>query len=265
MKVTELYKIVVDDSSDAITSSEIISSSESYSGVYYWNNSDVDIVYDGETYTPEVVSRSDMVQNNEINRQDIELRVEPSNPIAQLYYHNPPEVVVTVTIFRKENDCFLTYWKGRIVATKSTDWECIIQCESVFTSMRRTGARARYQVQCRHALYGTACGVDKSLYAVAGTVSSVNGTSIGVSSAGGDFIGGMIEFNGIFRFIVGQTGTTIRLWRSMPGLEVSDSVTLYPGCNRTLTQCHERFNNAENHGGFPWLPYSNPFQNVNIF
>jgi hypothetical protein len=42
-------------------------------------------------------------------------------------------------------------------------------------------------------------------------------------------------------------------------------VTLYPGCDRSLAMCDERFNNAVNHGGFPWLPNSNPFRYINIF
>ena len=257
MKVVELYKIVVDEGATP--------DSDGFAGVYYWTNSDKEISYLGDTYSPISINRGNMDQSSNMERQSIQLVLAPDNPLAQMLHRDVPDKVLTVTVFRKQNDNVLVYWKGRVAANKSKGWEFVLECESVFTSMRRTGARARYQVQCRHALYGTACGVDKSLYAVAGTVSSVSGTTVDVSSAGGDFIGGMIEFNGIFRFIVGQTGTTIRLWRSMPGLEAADNVTLYPGCNRTLAQCHERFNNAENHGGFPWLPYSNPFQNVNIF
>jgi uncharacterized phage protein (TIGR02218 family) len=264
MKVVELYKIVVNN---------IGVGSGGGSETFHWTNSDEEIEYEGDTYVPEVVSRSDMVQNNEINRQDIQLTIAPDNPLAEIYYKNPPEAVATVTVFRGEQDsstsCFLTYWKGRIVSTRSDDWNCIVECESVFTSMRRTGARARYQVQCRHALYGTACGVNKDNYEVLGTVSAVGVDTLTVTGADsqddGYFVGGMVERDGIFRFIVGHTGTTIRLWRQFNEVEVSDSVKLYPGCNRTLTVCDERFNNALNYGGFPWLPNTNPFQNVNLY
>jgi uncharacterized phage protein (TIGR02218 family) len=257
MKITELYKIIVDNPSS--TDAE----------VFYWNNSDVNIEYDGDTYVPEAITRSDMSQTNEINRQDIRLTIAPDNPLAQIFYKNPPESVTTVTIFRLEGPDVLVYWKGRVVSTRSSDWECIVECESVFTSMRRTGVRARYQIQCRHALYGTSCGVDKNNFAVVGTVTDVGTTSLVVTGADaqpdGYYIGGMVEYNGVFRFIVGHTGTTINLWRQFNEVSADDSVTLYPGCDRSLAMCDERFNNAVNHGGFPWLPNSNPFRFINIF
>jgi len=104
---------------------------------------------------------------------------------------------------------------------------------------------------------------------VAGTVSAVDGTALTVTGADGEadgyFVGGMIEFGGIFRFIVAHTGTSITLWREMPNLEATDAVTLYPGCNRTLDHCTNKFSNTINYGGFPWLPNSNPFSFINVY
>jgi len=256
----ELYKIVIDESSDGTA--------------YHYTNSDTAFDHDGDTYELAAIGRGDMVQGNEINRQDVQIRVPFDNPVAAIYLADTPDVVATVTIFRVEDadesdPTVLTYWKGRIAATRAEGQQIVLECESVFTSMRRTGARARYQAQCRHALYGTACGVNRASYAVAGTVSAADGTALTVTGADGQvdgyFVGGMIEFGGIFRFIVGHTGTSITLWRDMPDLAATDAVTLYPGCNRTLAQCDERFSNSINHGGFPWLPTSNPFSFINIY
>ena len=262
MRVTELYRIVVDQpgASDA---------SEIYPNLYLWNNSDEDIVYNLETYEPVAVTRNEIVQNGEINRANVKLTIAADNPLAQLYNTQTPDVVATVTIFRQEDNNTLAWWKGRIASTSCSDWQCEVDCESVFTGMRRTGARARYQIQCRHALYGTACGVNKDNFAAAGTIDTVDNVTLTVTGAdaqtNGYWVGGMIEFGGVFRFIVGHEGTTIRLWRDLPGAGVGDTVTLYPGCNRSLAQCDERFSNSVNHGGFPWLPNTNPFNFVNLF
>jgi uncharacterized phage protein (TIGR02218 family) len=258
--ILELYKIVIDDSSDG--------------SAFHFCNGDEPFEHEGDTYEPVTIGRSDMAQGEEINRQNVQIRVPFDNPVAAVYLEDTPDVVAIVTVFRVQDadtsePTVLTFWKGRIAGTRAEGQQMLLECESVFTSMRRTGARARYQVQCRHALYGTACGVNKASYAVAGTVSAVDDVLLTVtgadSEADGYFVGGMIEFDGVFRFIVGHTGTTIRLWRAMPGLAAASSVTLYPGCNRTLGVCNERFNNALNYGGFPWLPNTNPFQNVNLY
>jgi uncharacterized phage protein (TIGR02218 family) len=254
----ELYKIVID------------------SEAYHWTSSDTAFEHDGDTYEPAAIGRGDMVQGDEINRQNVQIRVPFDNPVAAVFLADTPDVVVSVTIFLvtdadDSEPTVLTYWKGRVAGTRAEGQQMLLECESVYTSMRRTGARARYQVQCRHALYGTACGVDKSGYAVAGTVSAVAADGVTLTVTGADsqddgyFVGGMIEFGGVFRFVVGHTGTAIRLWREMPDLAAASSVTLHPGCNRTLDVCNERFNNTANYGGFPWLPNSNPFTNVNIY
>jgi uncharacterized phage protein (TIGR02218 family) len=264
MKVTELYRIVVDQpgASDA---------SETYTNLYLWNNSDEDIVYNEETYEPVALSRGDIVQNGEINRANVRFNIAPDNPLAQLYNSQTPDVVATVTIFRQEDNETYVWWKGRIASTSCTDWECVVDCESVFTGMRRTGARARYQVQCRHALYGRACGVNKEDYRVDGTVTAVDRTNITVTYNASEepsstyFVGGIIEYNGVMRFIVSQTGGNLKLWRPMPNLEINDSVSLYPGCNRSLITCDSKFDNAINHGGFPWLPNVNPFKFTNVY
>jgi uncharacterized phage protein (TIGR02218 family) len=255
MNVVELYKIVGPDET------------------YYWTNSDIEIEYNGDTYVPEVVSRSEIPQGEEINRQDIRLTLAADNPLAQTFFAYPPESVTSVTIFRGEddgtNDCFLTFWKGRVASTSASDWECSVQCESIFTSLRRHGVRARYQRQCRHALYGTSCGVSASSFSLTRTTSSVSGNTVvvsGIDSFPADhFKGGYISYQGITRFIVAHSGNTLTLWRPMPELTGGQSVTVYPGCDRSLTTCNTKFANSENHGGFPWLPNVNPFKFISLW
>ena len=33
-----------------------------------------------------------------------------------------------------------------------------------------------------------------------------------------------------------------------------DAFTAWPGCNRALSTCRNKFNNAGNFRGFPWIP-----------
>jgi uncharacterized phage protein (TIGR02218 family) len=259
VRVTELYRIAVGDT---------VSSDDT---VFLFAAGDTAVEYNGETYEPVTVGRSEIVQGSEINRANITLRIPVTNPLARIYLAAVPDVVATVTVYRKQGDDVLVWWKGRIAAARATGMEMVLDCESVFTGMRRTGARARYQVQCRHALYGRACGVDQDLYAVSATVDAVSDTAVTVTVTdseapeAGYFVGGMIEFDGVLRIVVAHAGGDLTLWRPMPGLEIGSEVTLYPGCNRSLVQCDARFDNAINHGGFPWLPNVNPFKFTNVY
>jgi uncharacterized phage protein (TIGR02218 family) len=238
-------------------------------GVYCWTTGDVAIDYDGDTYEPYPVTRGEILQTSEINRQDLRLSIPPDSPLAQTYHAEVPERVVSVTLYRKQDDNVLAWWKGRIAAVMSTRWETVIECENVYTSLRRHGVRARYQRQCRHALYGTACGVSAASFGLGRTVSSVNGSTVTVSGLdafpAGYFIGGSLQFGGTQRFIVGHAGNVLTLWRPMPDLTGGQVVTVYPGCDRSLTTCNSQFANAENHGGFPWLPNVNPFRFISLW
>jgi uncharacterized phage protein (TIGR02218 family) len=151
--------------------------------------------------------------------------------------------------------------------------------------MRRSGARARFQRNCRHALYGKGCGVNKEDYALAGRVDSVSGLTLVVPEAAGEasgwFTGGVVEFpDGSFRMITAHSGSSVTLSRasrfvvdSIPASGYGQnygeyyggvSVTLYPGCDRTMATCKNKFNNLDNNGGFRWIPSKNPMGGSSI-
>ena len=149
----------------------------------------------------------------------------------------------------------------------------------MFTSLRRAGARIRYQRQCRHALYGRGCNVDKADHRTLAECTAVSGNTITLSEIPADdsdgvlstYLGGIAEYAGVSRFIVGKSGNVLTLWRPLPGLEdalassEAPEVAIYPGCDRTLETCHAKFDNALNHGGFPWLPDVNPFKFISLW
>jgi uncharacterized phage protein (TIGR02218 family) len=155
-----------------------------------------------------------------------------------------------------------------------------IECENIFTSLRRPGVRARYQKKCRHALYQRGCNLNDYDFAVVATATAVDGSVITVpdladsnfdSNTQGDgyFTGGMIETaTGFMRYIIDHTGDQLTLITPLSELteDVNDSsgdavVTLYPGCDHTRGTCKDKFNNLVNYGGFPWIPGKNPFGN----
>lgn len=233
-----------------------------------------EVEYLAGTYTPSSVSRNSLVQTSDIFKSTINVKFPKSNVFASQYLTYPPDSITTLTIYRGHLDDpdqqFIVYWRGRVVGAKTTGSEIELQCESVFTSVRRAGLRARYEYNCRHALYSTGCRVSKESVKVTGSiVSIIDGMNFTVAEAAlkpdGYYNAGIISFeDGSERFITNHVGSTITVSRPVPKVVGGTSVDLLPGCDHTRQTCLNKFANLNNFGGFPWIPVKNPFGGSSI-
>lgn len=233
------------------------------------------------TFTPAPIVLSDINQTNEMSKDPLKIEFPRDNQFAQNFLGGVPEQITTVTVFRGHvgdvDEDFQFYWKGRVAGASATGDTVEINCENIFTSMRRPGLRARYQKTCRHPLYSSGCGLNDYDFANIVTVTGVSGTTVTLdnldSSASDDdwFTGGTLETDaGEMRYITKHQGLTLTLMYALPSLseEVNDgsagqtTVTLYPGCDHTLATCVSKFANEENFGGFQAMPGKNPFRNA---
>jgi len=241
-----------------------------------YTSADEDQLKDGQTYSKAPLMRSKLEISEELNRASMEIRVRRDNPVADLFRLYPPGAVVTVRIWRRHRGDaeFVLLWYGRILNCEFSSGEAILHSEPALTSLRRNGLRRFYQRQCPHVLYGSACRVAQSSYKVSGAVTVISGTGIEVTEAGtfadGYFDGGLLSWGsgaGVVesRIILGHLGTVLTLAAPVAGLAVGDTVDLYPGCDHTLSTCDGRFGNAENFGGWPYIPGKNPFNGTTIF
>lgn len=255
--------------------------------VWTYTSADAAVEHNGETYTPEAIGRDAIEQGSEINRANISITLPRTNPVSALFLLDAPDAVTALTILRldRSDDSVITLWKGRVASAQASASEVSIECESIFTSLRRPGLRARYQRACRHTLYGRGCNVDKSAFAVPGRLAALDAVTATVPEAAeyadNTFFGGMVEFRldtgVVARFVLAHTGQTLTLARPIEGLADRVgygqsygryygglAVTLYPGCDRTRATCDSRFDNILNFGGFPWIPGRNPFDGNSI-
>ena len=179
-----------------------------------------------------------------------------------------PEVQTLVTIYRlhrtDSSEERISYWKGRILSVKVDGFEIKFSCESIFSSLKRVGLRARYERSCRHTLYDAQCGISMDILRQTGTVLVQSNTTLTVvgadSKPDGYFTGGMVkDVNEVYRFINGHSGTQISVSKPYYRNIVSEEVVLYPGCDKTTDMCISKYNNIVNYGGFPYIPPKNPF------
>jgi uncharacterized phage protein (TIGR02218 family) len=232
------------------------------------------------------ISHGDVVQSSEIERGRLELTWPLSHPFARRFLAPLGNTPVTLTVFRGHEQVLgetVAHWKGRVVGAEVEGARILLNCESVFSTLRRAGVRAKYQRLCRHALYGRGCELDIGFHWQTGTVTATSGNALTIPEAAaqpdGWFRGGVLRFGAQLGFITGHVGTTLTLSRPMPELaaalaapgvdpETGDPLPVVadiaPGCDLRASTCAAKFGNLANFGGFPEIPGRNPFGGSSI-
>jgi uncharacterized phage protein (TIGR02218 family) len=135
--------------------------------------------------------------------------------------------------------------------------------------------RNLYQHLCNHVLYGQGCGLNGANYAVAGTAQAgstifqivanlVAQASLPAPLPANYFGLGKLQFTsgalqgtwiGIqTQVVAGGTVTFILTPPLLAAAAPGDAFTAWPGCDRALSTCQNKFNNVGNFRGFPWIP-----------
>ena len=221
------------------------------------------------TWEPVSVAHGDVVQSSEIERARLELTWPLSHPFARRFLPAIGSALVTLTIFRGHEqlpDETVAHWKGRVLGAESEGQRIVLACESVFSTLRRGGVRAKYQRLCRHPLYGRGCNLSIASFYVAASASAVSGPAVTVAAAAlrasGYYAGGVLRFGTRLGFIVEHAGDLLTLSRPIPELSAAvlpAVVDIAPGCDLRAATCRDKFGNLLNFGGFPEIPGRNPF------
>lgn len=275
----------VEEFEHSLESSNPVELYEFRNGNFTWRYTSADTAddHDGETYTPERIQRTQLGDTIEQEKMAITITVPVENPIAELFRFYPPTSVTTVTIYRKQRfqEAAAIYWIGRVLNADHSTPNTDLHCEPASTSIKRLGLRRYYQRQCPHVLYGTQCGVDRTKHKTETTVVSYSGLAVKVAKTDltvDRFSGGILEWDSTvlgtqYRFISANTADTLNI--NFPCLTEEDDmgrsllsgtpVRIYPGCRHTLTDCINIFNNLPNFGGFPFIPFQNPFNMTTLW
>lgn len=132
--------------------------------------------------------------------------------------------------------------------------------------------RWRFTRTCNRQLYGVGCGVDPAGFILSGNILSMDYTSRSLVISGQrpaldpeDFFrqGVLVHTSTGTRhsiFTSAHEGLNTRVWlhQWFPDFEVTDTVSAFAGCRHTIDDCHVKFDNRINFGGFPLVPSENP-------
>lgn len=229
-----------------------------------------------ENYDPAAIGRGGVQTRSEMSKASVEVRLDLSHALATDLLSRWAEQPTTLTIYSKRTLATDVVWKGRLANIVPGDASVTLTFESIYTSMRRPGLRARFQKTCRHALYGRGCKVDPADFETPGTLASITGRTVVVAAAAtkpdGYFSGGMIAApDGTLSYVsehvanalvLGRVSSALRIAFAATG--VATAVKLYPGCDHSYATCRDKFDNDDNYGGFDYIPTKNPMGGSSI-
>jgi uncharacterized phage protein (TIGR02218 family) len=252
---------------------------------YRYTSADREIEYgedeDGNPikWAPIAISDSGFTQG--ASAQDFVVTLPRANPIVDLFRSTPPssKIVLTCRRFHRDDPAneATVYWVGTVGNVKGKDANAAeVLGLPISSTLRRTGLRLPWVVNCPHALYDAGCKANKDLFRVDTTITALTGVSVTLASfgafAGERFAGGFLEWEATAEGTIDRRaierhmgGTELALLGRTDRLVVGQAVSIYLGCDLTAATCASVFNNLPNHGGFPMLSKKSPFDGNPVF
>jgi uncharacterized phage protein (TIGR02218 family) len=145
-----------------------------------------------------------------------------------------------------------------------TSTQAVWKCSEITYLLQKPWPVRVFQRGCPFALFDANCRLNKADFALARTVSGINGNIITLNTAVTaapyydkgflTFTSG--EYSGFTMTIVKQVDTT-HVEINNPAvltIHVGDAFTIYPGCDGKKGTCTSKFNNADNYGGVDFIP-----------
>lgn len=236
-------------------------------------------------YEPLPTMRDGINVGPEDRKREVAVILPASHEFVRKYIIVIPGTIATITIrrFHRNDDDVetISLFKGIVTAVRFDDNGATASIGvAPFTDrMGLSMPRFVYSSLCNAVLGDQWCTVDLENgstpdedsfpYKHIGTASSTQTLSVqigGITGAGypdNFFTAGRVVTNaGDTRLVVRQTGNHVRVY--VPFFEGTDldgqSLTIFVGCDHSVTMCHDRFRNVINFQGYPYVPSNNPFQ-----
>ncbi|ELR65837.1 hypothetical protein C942_00924 [Photobacterium marinum] len=243
MVVIELYQIELHDE------------------VWRFTSNQSDVLANGYHWQSHMIARDASIeQSDDPLRADTSFEVAAGSELANLALNPPLNVAPRVTILRSEDGgrVFYTVFAGRLMAGVWNDGFVTVELEAVHTELQVTGLTETITPQCRYSLGSRKCGVLEKPRVV--IIERVEGSRVSlVYPVPEEYAFGYLKQGQNFHFIDRQPDSLTLVLLHPALLAEGERAEITRGCDRTLTTCHRRFNNAVNFGGAVNLPTKNPY------
>lgn len=239
--------------------------------VYLYTSANTSVSLGGQRYSPIAITRSRIkTATNEDSDVTLELEIPFDTEVCLDYAYAQVPPKLELEVYRKqgrgtESD-YVLYWNGVVRGFDVRGRIASISVPSMASLALSTSVpNVYFQAPCNHILYNSRCGVSAAANKVDRVVGGASSQTIlldASAGANGDFRAGEIVNNRSLerRLVLDNVGVSITIGFPFFDIRPGDPVSIYKGCDHTVSTCHTKFNNVINFGGFPNVPADNPFE-----
>lgn len=245
---------------------------------WYYTDHDEDVSYSSQTYVSDPGIEVSAITQTDQGVQDATLKV---NFLASLIDEDVvrrgslDNAEFFLWIFDRKNTSngVIPLFAGQVGDIEFHDrYQCTVNLRSLLKANGSYGGDI-YQRTCRADWGDTRCGLDKEDFAVEFTVDTISATQQQFTSAD---LTGLGKANDYFSIgaVLWVTGENAGLWDDVRSsvdasgtigfalvprftVAIGDTGKIYPGCNKEVTTCLNKFNNLVNFRGEAFAPSTN--------
>lgn len=246
---------------------------------WYLTSGDVPRTHETQTYAPDTIDRSEILQNGETDSGSIDVEVPLTSALAEEFLTFVPPYPMFLTIFGgHEGDSeIIVKFQGR-VAQATFEKTCKMRVNSMLTAIRKKVPGPVYQTRCNRSLYAPGCDVSQVLHTKEGTIIAIDMNQTRLTLGGGTFEDywltrfpadktlhptlelGIAQAASGHRMMIAQHTDWNKIILKAPiyGLEVGQTISVSKGCFGTSKHCNA-FGNMIRFLGFERMPNKNVF------
>ncbi|VAX45445.1 Uncharacterised protein [Acinetobacter calcoaceticus] len=247
---------------------------------YRYTSYDVNLIVQGKEFRADgpVISRDGISLSLGIEVDNLSITIETNEstkfgdvPVAQAFHNG----ILDGARFKLERifmDMYtptdtsagtLVLFEGRIVEPELDRYEINASVVSDVDNLKLQMPRNLYTPGCLNTLFDSACGLLNSDFAINTTIgvnSTPNRIICELSQPQGWFTQGVVEFLeganiGIKRTVrLHEAGALLLTLPLLDMPEIGEAIRVYPGCDKRLDTCTNRFNNRARFRGAPFVP-----------
>lgn len=248
--------------------------------VYRFTNCDFDLVVANQIYKSDgpIISRDGVSFSLGIEVDNLSLNIDTTDDqyfdnvrVVQAFHNGQMDgarfsldrIFLDINVPTDTSAGALKLFEGRIVQPEFDRNSISVSVVSDFDDLNVQMPRNLYQPGCSNTLFDNSCGLLRDNFAVNTTIEANSNTSrilCTLTQPQGWFTQGVVEFldggnKGLKRTIrLHESGTLVLTLPLLEAPEAGQKIKVYPGCDKRLDTCTNRFNNRNRFAGKPFIP-----------